>query len=41
MLAMASMGILRLAMETWRQEGGKRPLAKYLKENFATLETAI
>ena len=41
MVAMVSMGIMRLAMESWRQEGGKRPLAKYLKENFATLEAAI
>jgi AcrR family transcriptional regulator len=41
MVAMVSMGIMRLAMESWRQEGGKRPLAKYLKEAFATLEAAI
>jgi AcrR family transcriptional regulator len=41
MLAMVSMGIMRLAMDSWRQEGGKRSLAKYLKEGFATLEGAI
>ena len=41
LVTMVSMGAMRLAMESWRQEGGKRPLAKYLKENFATLEAAI
>jgi len=37
-VAMVSIGALRLAKQTWRQDGGKQPLAKYLQESFATLE---
>ena len=40
-VAMVSIGAMRLAMETWRQENGKRPLAKYLRESFATLKAEI
>jgi AcrR family transcriptional regulator len=40
-VAMISIGAMRLAMETWRQENGKRPLAKYLRESFATLKAEI
>lgn len=40
-IAMVSIGAMRLAMETWRQENGKRSLAKYLRENFATLKAEI
>ena len=29
------------AMESWRQDSGKRPLAEYLLENFAALEAEI
>jgi hypothetical protein len=38
---MISMGAMRLAHESWRQESGKRPLAEYLLENFAALEAEI
>jgi AcrR family transcriptional regulator len=40
-VAMVSIGAMRVAMETWRQDGGKRPLAKYLRESLATLEAEI
>ncbi len=35
-VAMVSIGALRVAMETWGRDGGKNPLAKYLRESFAT-----
>ncbi len=41
MVAMAAMGVMRLSLEEWRQEGGKRPMTKYLKENFAALKAGI
>ena len=41
LVAMISMGALRLAIESWRQDSGKRPLAQYLLENFAALEAEI
>ena len=41
LVAMISIGTLRLAIESWRQDSGKRPLAKYLLENFAELEAEI
>ena len=41
MVAMVSIGAMRLAIESWRQENGKRPLAKYLRESFATLKAEI
>jgi AcrR family transcriptional regulator len=41
LVAMVSMGALRLAIENWRQDNGKRPLAKYLLENLAVLEAEI
>ena len=40
-VAMVSIGAMRLAMETWRQENGKRSLAKYLRESFATLKAEV
>ena len=40
-VAMVSIGAMRLAMETWRQENGKRSLAKYLRESFAALKAEI
>jgi AcrR family transcriptional regulator len=41
LVAMVSMGVMRVAMEGWRQDGGKRPLTQYLQENFAALEAEI
>jgi hypothetical protein len=38
---MVSIGAMRVAMEAWRHDGGKKPLAKYLRESFATLESVI
>ena len=40
-VAMVSIGAMRVAMEAWRHEGGKKPLAKYLRETFTTLESEI
>lgn len=40
-VAMVSMGVLRLALESWRQEGGKRSLAKCVKDGFDTLKTVL
>ena len=41
MVAMVSIGAMRLAIESWRQENGKRSLAKYLRESFATLKAEM
>jgi AcrR family transcriptional regulator len=41
LVAMASMGVMRVAMEGWRKDGGKRPMMRYLEENFAALEAEI
>ena len=38
-VAMASIGALRLAMEAWSQDGGKRPAADYLRRVFTRLKT--
>jgi AcrR family transcriptional regulator len=40
-VAMVSIGAMRVAMEAWRQDGGTRPLEKYLQESFSTLEAEI
>lgn len=40
-VAMVSIGAMRVAIEAWRQDGGKRPLAKYLRETFANLQAEI
>jgi AcrR family transcriptional regulator len=40
-IAMASIGAMRVAKDTWRREGGKLPLAQYLRETFTTLENEI
>jgi AcrR family transcriptional regulator len=40
-VAMMSMGVMRLALEAWRQEGGKRSLAKCVKDGFDTLKTVL
>ena len=37
-VAMVSVGAMRVAKEAWRQEGGHRPLAEHLRESFAALE---
>lgn len=40
-VAMASIGALRLAIDTWAEEGGQQPVAKYLKEAFARLQAEL
>jgi AcrR family transcriptional regulator len=41
MVAMVSIGAMRIAKETWLQDGGKTPLSIYLRESFDTVEKAI
>jgi len=41
LVAMVSIGALRLALEAWSQDDGKRPLAKYLQDAFANLKAEI
>ena len=40
-VAMMSIGALRLAIDNWNRDQGKRPIAVYLKEAFADLKSAI
>ena len=40
-VAMVSIGAMRVAKEAWRQEEGRRPLAEYLRESFAALERIV
>lgn len=40
-VAMVSVGAMRLAMEAWHQDGGKRPVGAYLREMFAALRVAL
>ncbi|MDQ8700873.1 TetR family transcriptional regulator [Hyphomicrobium sp. LHD-15] len=41
LIAMASMGALRLAVDRWVEEGTKRPLAKHLRETFESLKAEL
>jgi AcrR family transcriptional regulator len=41
MVAMASIGALRIAKEAWRNDEARQPLAVYLDEAFSALEKAI
>ena len=40
-VAMMSIGALRLAIDNWNRDQGKRPIAVYLKEAFADLKSEI
>lgn len=40
-VAMVSIGAMRLALECWSEDGGKRPVAAYLREAFAALKSEI
>jgi AcrR family transcriptional regulator len=40
-VAMVSIGAMRLAMEAWRQDGSKRPLKDYVQDAFAHLKAEI
>jgi len=37
-VAMLSIGIMRLAMDSWREGGGRRVLAEHVREGFARLK---
>ena len=41
MVAMVSIGAVRLSLEAWRQDGSKRPVKEYLQESFANLKAEI
>ena len=41
MVAMASVGALRLAIDTWAEEEGRKPLAACLEEAFAGLKAGL
>ena len=41
LVAMVSIGALRVAMERWRQEAARHRIAKYLRETFAALKTGV
>ncbi|HEV2739937.1 MAG TPA: helix-turn-helix domain-containing protein [Candidatus Elarobacter sp.] len=41
LVAMASIGALRLAIEAWHADGGQRPIATYLNKSFAALKAEI
>ena len=40
-VAMVSVGAMRVAKEAWRQEEGRRPSAKYLRDSFAAFERIV
>jgi AcrR family transcriptional regulator len=40
-VAMMSIGALRLAIDNWNRDQGKRPMSIYIKEAFADLKSAI
>jgi AcrR family transcriptional regulator len=39
--AMVAIGVMRVSMEGWRQDNGKRSLVKFLEENFSVLKAGI
>ena len=41
LVAMASIAALRLAVDTWLQQDGKRPLPKYIRDAFKNLKAEI
>lgn len=41
LVAMISIGALRLAVDSWIEQDGKRPLAKYVQEVFRRLKTEL
>jgi AcrR family transcriptional regulator len=41
LVAMVSICALRLATETWLQQDGKRPLAKYIRDGFRKLKAEV
>jgi len=41
LVAMASIGALRIAVDAWLEQDGKRPLAKYVQDAFDNLKAEI
>ncbi|MDK4742354.1 helix-turn-helix domain containing protein [Rhizobium sp. CNPSo 3464] len=41
MVAMVSVGALRLAIDSWAEEQGRKPLAQYVKEAFVSLKAEL
>jgi AcrR family transcriptional regulator len=41
LVAMAAMGVARLATEAWLEQGGKRPLARFIQDGFRNLKAEI
>jgi AcrR family transcriptional regulator len=41
LVAMASIGTLRFAVDAWLEQDGKRPLAKYIQDAFENLKAEI
>jgi hypothetical protein len=41
LVAMMAIGALRIAIDTWSQEGGKRPMALYVRQAFANLKSEL
>ncbi|MBA8879050.1 TetR/AcrR family transcriptional regulator [Phyllobacterium myrsinacearum] len=41
MVAILSIGMMRLGMELWRQDGGKRRMADYVGDSFARLQSGV
>jgi AcrR family transcriptional regulator len=41
LVAMVSIGALRLAVEAWREDSSKRPIAEYVRDAFAGLKAEI
>ena len=41
LVAMAASGALRIAVDAWLEQGGKRQLTKYVEDAFANLKAAI
>ncbi|WP_244485888.1 hypothetical protein [Bradyrhizobium viridifuturi] len=41
LVAMASSGALRIAVDAWLEQGGKRQLTKFVQDAFANLKAAI
>lgn len=41
LVAMASIGVVRLAADAWLQQDGERPLARYMEDAFRTLKEEI
>ncbi|WP_236000222.1 TetR/AcrR family transcriptional regulator [Bradyrhizobium uaiense] len=41
LVAMASSGALRIAVDTWLEQGGKRQLTKFVQDAFTNLKAAI